>query len=398
MGRQVPFLDLASLHAELEAELTAAFHRVVRSGCYILSEEVEAFEQEFADYCAAKYCVGVGSGLDALHLILRAYGIGPRDQVIVPANTYIATWLAVSHTGACPVPVEPDPRTNNIDPVGIPAAITEHTKAVIAVHLFGQPADMDPIVAVARAHGLVVIEDAAQAHGARYKGRRVGTLGDAAAFSFYPAKNLGALGDGGAVVTNDAALADRVRVLRNYGSREKSVHEVKGFNSRLDPLQAAFLRVKLKYLEHWNAKRAAIAAQYTRRLAALSPPVGLPHVHPAAEPVWHQYVIRCSLRDHLKTHLAQCGIETMIHYPIPPHRQQAYEEISRATFPITTALAHTSLSLPIGTTSEAEVEHVVQAIGQWVTAWRAACVGCSQEAYLNDALPTSGHPDAVLQP
>ena len=373
MGRQVPFLDLASLHAGLEDELTAAFHRVLRSGRYILGEEVEAFEEEFAGYCGARYCVGVGSGLDALHLILRAYGIGPGDEVIVPANTYIATWLAVSHAGAVPVPVEPDPRTYNIDPAGIPGAVTERTRAVIAVHLFGQPADMDPIVEVARSHGLVVIEDAAQAHGARYKGRRVGSLGDAAAFSFYPAKNLGALGDGGAVVTGDAALADRVRVLRNYGSREKYVHEVKGFNSRLDPLQAAFLRVKLKHLDVWNAGRSAVAAAYTRELAPLSPPLVLPAVHPDAEPVWHQYVVRCADRDGLRAHLARCGIETMVHYPIPPHRQRAYGDLRGARLRVAEDLAATSLSLPVCIEPGGDVAYVVQSIRGWIEEAFRAC-------------------------
>jgi len=365
MGRQLPFLDLASLHAGLEDELTAAFHRVLRSGRYILSEEVEAFEEEFASYCGARYCVGVGSGLDALHLILRACGIGPGDEVIVPANTFIATWLAVSHAGAIPVPVEPDPRTYNIDPARIPGAITGRTKAIIAVHLFGQPADMDPIVEIARLHRLVVIEDAAQAHGAKYKGRRAGSLGDAAAFSFYPAKNLGALGDGGAVVTDDAALADRVRILRNYGSREKYVHEVKGFNSRLDPLQAALLRVKLKYLDLWNARRGAVAAAYTRGLAPLSPPLILPAVHPDAEPVWHQYVIRCAERDSLRTHLARCGIETLVHYPIPPHCQQAYRDRRGARLPAAEDLAATSLSLPICIEPGEDVSYVVQSIRRW---------------------------------
>ena len=242
MTDHIPFLDLRSAYMELKDELDGAYHRVMESGWYILGQEVDQFEKEFAAYCGAEHCIGVGNGLDALHLILRAYGIGPGDEVIVPSNTYIATWLAVSQAGATPVPVEPDERTYNIDPARIEAAITPRTRALLPVHLYGQPADLDPILDIARRHGLKVIEDAAQAHGARYKGKRIGGHGDAVAWSFYPGKNLGALGDGGAVTTNDRELAERLRVLRNYGSRIKYVNEVQGFNSRLDPLQAAFLR------------------------------------------------------------------------------------------------------------------------------------------------------------
>ena len=258
----VPFLDLRAAHAEVRDALDAAYRRVVGSGAYVLGAEVEAFEREFAAYCGVGHCVGVGNGLDALHLVLRAYGVGPGDEVVVPSNTFVATWLAATHAGATPVPVEPDPATYNLDPARLEAAITPRTRAIVAVHLYGQPADMDPVREVARRHGLPVVEDAAQAHGARYRGRRAGALGDAAAFSFYPGKNLGGLGDGGAVTTDDAALADRVRVLRNYGSREKYHNEVVGVNSRLDPLQAAFLRAKLPHLDAWNARRAAVAARY----------------------------------------------------------------------------------------------------------------------------------------
>ena len=236
-------------------DLDAAFQRVMESGWYILGHEVEAFEEEFAAYCEARHCIGVGNGLEALHLIMRAMDIGPGDEVIVPSNTYIATWLAVSYTGATPVPVEPDERTCNIDPTRIEAAVTSRTKAILAVHLYGQPADMDPIGEIAARHGLKVIEDAAQAHGARYKGRRTGSLGDAAGFSFYPGKNLGAMGDGGAITTSDGELAGRLRMLRNYGSRVKYVNEEVGFNSRLDELQAALLRVKLRMLDEWNTRR-----------------------------------------------------------------------------------------------------------------------------------------------
>lgn len=264
---KVPFLDFVGPYAELKAELDEAYFRFMQSAWYILGREVEAFEQEFASYCGVRHCVGVGNGLEALHLILRAYGIGPGDEVIVPSNTYIATWLAVSYAGAVPVPVEPDPRTYNLDPSQVEAAITARTKAVMPVHLYGQPADMDPIMAIARNRGLKVIEDNAQAQGARYKGRRTGALGDAAGNSFYPGKNLGAFGDAGAVTTDDADLADRVRTLRNYGSKRKYYNDCRGFNSRLDELQAALLRVKLKKLDEWNDRRRAVAAWYEAGLA-----------------------------------------------------------------------------------------------------------------------------------
>ena len=264
----IPFLDLRASYLELKTALDSAFQRVMASGWYILGEELKAFEAEFAEYCNVKYCVGVGNGLDALHLILRAMDIGQGDEVIVPSNTFIATWLAVSYAGATPVPVEPDEATYNIDPSKIEAAITEKTKAIMPVHLYGQPADMDPILKIAARHHLKVIEDAAQAHGARYKGKRTGSLGDAAGFSFYPGKNLGAFGDGGAVTTNDSTLAERVRRLSNYGSQVKYAHDVKGFNSRLDELQAALLRVKLRHLDAWNGRRRQIAAQYLRKLNA----------------------------------------------------------------------------------------------------------------------------------
>lgn len=343
----VPFLDLKSPHEELRAELRQVFERVLDSGWYILGNEVKQFENEFATYCEAEHCIGVGNGLDALHLILRAYGIGEDDEVIVPSNTYIATWLAASYAGATPVPVEPDTRTYNIDPVRIEAAITPRTKAIIAVHLYGQPADMDPINAIAKKHGLKVIEDAAQAHGARYKGRRVGTLGDAAGFSFYPGKNLGAIGDGGAVTTNDAELAEKVRVLGNYGSRIKYHNEVKGFNSRLDELQAAFLREKLKVLDVWNEKRKLIAADYLNRLDGAK--LGLPHVPVWADPVWHLFVVRSVQRDVFQAHLTVQGVGTMIHYPIPPHLQPAYVElgIKQGSMPIAEAIHREVLSLPI---------------------------------------------------
>jgi len=344
----IPFLDLKAPHVELQDALDTAYRRVMASGWYLLGREVEAFESEFAAFCGARHCIGVGNGLDALHLILRAMDIGAGDEVIVPSNTYIATWLAVSYAGATPVPVEPDEATFNIDPERIEAAITHRTKAILAVHLYGQPADMDPVSAVARKYGLRVIEDAAQAHGARYKGRRTGSLGDAAGFSFYPGKNLGAIGDGGAVVTNDDEIAARVRVLRNYGSQVKYYNEVKGYNSRLDELQAAFLRVKLACLDEWNARRAAIADVYRGALAAAG--LRLPHVPEWAQPAWHLFVVRVDERSHLTDNLDRQGIGWLIHYPLPPHLQEAYRELGLpvGAFPIAEQMAQEVVSLPMG--------------------------------------------------
>jgi dTDP-4-amino-4,6-dideoxygalactose transaminase len=344
---KVPFLDLRAQHAEIEQELEAAFRRVLRSGWYILGEEVTAFEREFAAYCGVKHCVGVGNGLEALHLILRAMGFGPGDEVIVPSNTYIATWLAVSQCGALPVPVEPDERTFNIDPACVEAAITVRTRAILPVHLYGQPADMDAINSLAKKHGLMVIEDAAQAHGARYRGRRVGALGDSAGFSFYPGKNLGALGDAGAVTTDDDALADKVRVLRNYGSRVKYQNETRGFNSRLDELHAALLRVKLARLDKWNESRRAKAATYLRELALTG--LRLPAFADWAEPVWHVFAVRSPHRDALQRHLAEAGIGTMIHYPVPPHLQPAYADLGlrEGALPVSERIHREIVSLPL---------------------------------------------------
>lgn len=355
---KVPFNDLVADHRELKEELEAAYSRVMQSGHYVLGPEVEAFEAEFAAYCGVKHCVGVGNGLEAITLILRAYGIGPGDSVIVPANTYIATWLAVTHTGAEPIPVEPDEASYNIDPRRVESSIKPSTRAILAVHLYGQPADMDALAQIARKHKLLLIEDAAQAHGANYKGRRSGSLGDAAAFSFYPTKNLGAIGDAGAVTTNDPALADRVRVLRNYGSRERNFNELPGFNSRLDELQAALLRVKLSRLDQWNSRRREIAQNYVRRLAAVRK-VALPQAASISEPVWHLFVIRSKRRDELQRYLQTEGIGTLIHYPIPPHRSGAYVNLAiaqRNLFPITDALAGELLSLPIW--AQMDVKHV----------------------------------------
>jgi dTDP-4-amino-4,6-dideoxygalactose transaminase len=344
----IPFLDLGAAYRELRPEIEAAVSRVLESGLYILGPEVEAFEAEWAAYCDAKHAVGLANGLDALNLALRALDIGPGDEVIVPSNTYIATWLAVTFVGATPVPVEPDVATHNIDPARIEAAITSRTRALLPVHLYGQPADMDPILDIARRHGLRVIEDAAQAHGARYKGKRIGVHGDIVCWSFYPGKNLGALGDAGAITTDDTALAERVALLRNYGSSQKYVNEEAGVNSRLDPIQAAVLRVKLGVLDEWTERRRAVATAYTKGLAKSG--LIVPHVPEWAEPVWHLYVVRTSDRDALQGRMTKAGIGTLIHYPIPPHMQAAYTnmEILPDAFPLARDLASEVLSLPMG--------------------------------------------------
>jgi dTDP-4-amino-4,6-dideoxygalactose transaminase len=345
---KIPFLDLGATYRELKVEIDEAIQRVLDSGCYVLGSEVDAFEMEWAQYCDANYAVGVGNGLDALILGLRALNIGQGDDVIVPSNTYIATWLAVSAVGANPVPVEPDLNTYNIDPKRIERAITSKTKLILPVHLYGQPADLDSIVSIARKYNLLILEDAAQAHGARYKGRRIGSYGDAVAWSFYPGKNLGAMGDGGAITTNDCKIADRVRLLRNYGSSEKYVNKVQGVNSRLDPIQAAILRTKLRHLDAWIKRRAAIAAIYSERLKNTQ--FVLPAVPEWVDPAWHLYVVKTKDRNLTQDRLANAGIGTLIHYPIPPHMQEAYANVqySADTFPIASKLAHKVLSLPIG--------------------------------------------------
>lgn len=343
----IPFLDLKAPYDELKIELDAAHQRVMNSGWYINAVEVESFEHEFASYCGAKHCIGVGNGLDALHLILRGYDIGLGDEVIVPAHTFIATWLAVSNCGATPVPVEPDGLFYNIDPTKIEAAITPRTKAIIPVHLYGQPADMDTITQIAKKYGLKVIEDAAQAHGASYRGKRVGSLGDAAGFSFYPGKNLGAYGDAGAVVTNDPELANKIRMLGNYGSTEKYHHEIQGVNSRLDELQAAYLRVKLSKLDEWNLRRAKVAAVYLSELSNILG-IALPKHNDWVEHVWHLFVVQHAQRDLLQTHLKNNGIQSAIHYPIPPMWSGAYKTTVRDSYDISNKMAVNLLSLPIG--------------------------------------------------
>lgn len=344
----IQFLDLGAAYRELKSEIDAAIARVLDSGWYILGPEVEAFEAEWAEYCEANHAVGVANGMDALTLALRALDVGAGDEVIVPSNTYIATWLAVSAVGAKPVPVEPDPTTYNIDPNRIEAAITSATKVILPVHLYGQPADLDPILALAKKYDLCVVEDAAQAHGARYKGRRIGAHGDIVCWSFYPGKNLGALGDAGAITTKHSDLADKVQVLRNYGSRVKYVNEAQGVNSRLDPVQAAVLRVKLKHLDAWTERRRAIAGHFTQGLQVSG--LILPHVPYWADPAWHLYVVRTSDRDTLQARLTEVGIGTLIHYPIPPHMQAAYAGLGIApdALPVARELAGEVLSLPMG--------------------------------------------------
>ena len=363
----IPFLDLAAATHELKAEIDTAIARVVDSGWYIGGPEVAAFEAEWAAYCGAGHCVGVGNGLDALHLALKAVGVGPGDEVIVASNGYIATQLAVTMAGATPVPVEADPATHNLDPARTEAAITPRTRAILPTHLYGQPADLDPILAIANQHGLVVIDDAAQAHGARYRGRKIGGQGTSlTCWSFYPSKNLGALGDAGAVTTDDPELADRVRRLGNYGSSIRYVNQELGVNSRLDPIHAAVLRVKLARLDEWNDRRRAIAAYYS---AALTDCDGLtlPHVPDWADTAWHLFVVQSERRDRLAARLEEAGVQTLIHYPIPPHRQQAYAAMGMAdgSLPIAERLAKRVLSLPIGPhLAMADAERVADAVGR----------------------------------
>ncbi|MBY0574141.1 MAG: DegT/DnrJ/EryC1/StrS family aminotransferase [Undibacterium sp.] len=362
--KTIPFLDLKKPHQDLREELTQAFHQVLDSGWFIHGQQCLEFEKEYAAYCGTKHCIGVGNGLEALHLILRAYGITAGDEVIVPSNTYIASWLAVSTTGATPVPVEPVAGTYNIDPTLIEASITSRTKAIMAVHLYGQVADMDAINALAKKYSLKVIEDAAQSQGATDKGRRAGTLGDAAGHSFYPGKNLGALGDAGAITTNDDALADKLRMLRNYGSQIKYKNEIKGYNSRLDELQAALLRVKLHKLDHWNDRRKVLAHQYLTGLKAITS-LTLPTVATGQNPVWHVFVVRHPQRDALQKHLQDAGIGTVIHYPIPPHLQTAYQELNygEGTFPISEAIHREIISLPLDPyMSDEEVQLVITTV------------------------------------
>jgi dTDP-4-amino-4,6-dideoxygalactose transaminase len=364
---KVPFLDLGAATRELRSEIGAAGQRVIDSGWYIGGSELAGFEAEYAVYCQADHCVGVGNGLDALTLALRAMHVGPGDEVIVAANGYIATLLAVSMTGATPVLVEPDPATHNLDAARVEAAITPRTRVILPTHLYGQPADLDALLAIARAHGLRLLEDGAQAHGSRYKDQRVGAHGDAVTWSFYPSKNLGALGDGGAVTTNDAALAKRIRTLGNYGSATRYVNDERGVNSRLDPLQAAVLRAKLPHLAEWNDRRRAIAGRYLAAFAGIG--IGLPQVPEWADPAWHLFVVTLPDRDAVQARLRAAGVETLIHYPIPPHRQQAYADLGlpAGSFPIAERLASQVLSLPIGPQMrDAQVDWVITAVREAV--------------------------------
>ncbi len=359
----IPLLDVGAAYRELKHEIDAAIQRVLDSGWYILGPEVEAFEVEWAAYCGARHAVGVANGLDALTLALRALEVGPGDEVIVPSNTYIATWLAVTAVGAKPVPVEPDPVTYTIGAERMAEAITPATKALLPVHLYGSPADLDPILSLATQYGLSVIEDAAQSHGARYKGRRIGGHGDAVCWSFYPGKNLGAFGDAGAVTSNDPEIADRIRILRNYGSRQKYVNEVPGVNSRLDPLQAAVLRVKLPHLDSWTDRRRQIADEYAKGLSEAN--VVLPHTPDWADPAWHLYVVRSTDRDRLESRLGDAGVGTLVHYPIPPHMQSAYQQLglNPDDLPFARALADEVLSLPMGPhLSPSDVSVVIDAV------------------------------------
>lgn len=343
----LPFNDLALANKSLEKEISRQFNDVVESGWFINGQYKMQFEQSFAEYCQAQFCIGVGNGLDALSLILNAYGIGVGDEVIVPANTFIATWLAVEKVGATIVPIDCDERTYNIDTSQIEAAITSSTKAIIVVHLYGQPAEMTTVNQLAKKYDLKVIEDAAQAHGAIYQKQRVGVLGDAAAFSFYPGKNLGALGDGGAVVTNDSKLAKQVSCLSNYGSHVKYEHELVGVNSRLDDIQAAFLQIKLQHLDAWNLQRQHLADYYFSALEHVEH-IQLPEQHNDAQSVWHLFVIQLSGRAQAQQQLSQLGIQTQVHYPIPPHLSKAFRgRFKPGNFPVTEALSERILSLPI---------------------------------------------------
>ena len=360
----VPFLDLRPAYDELQPEMDVAVQRVMKSGRYVLGPEVEAFEAEFSEFCSARHCIGVGSGLDALKLVLQAMGIGRDDEVIVPAFTFIATWLAVSAVGARPVAVDCGLDSANIDAEKIEAAVTSRTRAIMPVHLYGHPADMDAIRKIADRHSLRVIEDAAQAHGAMYRGEPAGHLADAAVFSFYPAKNLGACGDGGAVVTNSADIAMRVSKLRNYGSIEKYSHDLRGCNSRLDELQAAVLRVKLRHLSDWNARREKVAERYLEKLGDIEG-LDMPLPSDRVRPCWHLFVVRYPDRDGLRERLRYRNIETGIHYPVLPCASGAYANDSycAVSYPVAQRLSRTVLSLPIGPhVTEKDVENIISAV------------------------------------
>lgn len=363
---KVPFVSFTTMEKELDKEIRSAFERVYASSWYIKGKEDEEFEKEFAEFCHSKFCVGTGNGLDAIVLPLKALNITSGDEVIVPSNTYIATALAVTYVGATPIFVEPDIRTYNIDPLKIEEKITERTKAIIPVHLYGQPCDMDPIMEIAKKYKLHVVEDCAQAHGATYKGKVIGSFGDAAAFSFYPGKNLGALGDGGATVTNNEEISLKVRALGNYGSDYKYHHIYKGNNSRLDEMQAAFLRAKLPHLNRMNNERKRIANRYINEIK--NPNIVLPYVLEECDSVWHVFAIRCNRRDELSKYLNDNGISTNIHYPIPMHKQKAYEDLNipSGALPIAEEISETQLSIPMyyGMTEE-QIDFVINKINEF---------------------------------
>ncbi|SHJ60533.1 DegT/DnrJ/EryC1/StrS family aminotransferase [Pseudobutyrivibrio xylanivorans] len=363
---KIPFVSFIPIEKELDKDLREAFERVYTRSWYIEGVEDEAFEKAFAGYCGVDYCVGVGNGLDALMLALKALGIGEGDEVIVPSNTYIATALAVTYVGATPVFVDPDVNTFNINPTKIEEVITTNTKAIMPVHLYGQPCDMDPIAEIANNHNLYIIEDCAQAHGAKYKGQLIGTFGNAAGFSFYPGKNLGALGDAGATITNDKDIAEKIRALGNYGSDYKYHHIYKGNNSRLDEMQASFLLAKLPHLNRMNEERRRIAKKYLEGIKNSN--VILPFVPEYAEPVWHIFGIRCDRRDELEKYLNDAGVGTNKHYPIPMHLQECYKDLGykEGDFPIAEEISKTELSLPMyyGMTDE-EIDYVIDVINSW---------------------------------
>lgn len=361
---KIPFLDIEKIYLELKDEIDDAINKVAKSGWYILGEEVKAFEKEFSKYCGTKYCVGISNGLDALHLTLRAWGIGDGDEVIVPGHTFIATWLAVTHVGAKPVPVDVDVRSFNIAINEIENKITSKTKAIIPVHLYGQVANMNAINKLAEQYGIKVLEDAAQAHGAVYGDKRTGNLGDAAAFSFYPSKNLGAFGDGGAITTNDKNLYDKVTTLRNYGSRKKYVNDTIGYNNRLDEMQAAILRVKLKHINDHNENRRLIAKKYLDGIN--NDAIELPHWSTLDDHVFHLFVIKTNNRVELINWLKENEIDTLIHYPIPPHKQKAYIDMDNNNLPFTEMLCSKVLSIPLYTSlANHEVNRIIDSINNF---------------------------------
>lgn len=365
----IPFFSFSGMHSEIRREMLEAFERFYDSNWYILGKEVKAFEEEYAEYSGAGHCIGVANGLDALHIALQTLGVSAGDEVIVPSNTYIATWLAVSYVGAKIVPVEPDPFTYNLDPARLEEAITPNTRVIMPVHLYGQACEMDRIMAIAEKYNIAVVEDNAQAQGAEFRGVKTGTFGAVNGVSFYPGKNLGALGDAGAITTDSEELAEQSRVIRNYGSQKKYYNERIGVNSRLDECQAALLRIKLKYLDEWNARRAEIATHYLRFLNDIEE-IQVPTLAEGAGSVWHQFIILSSKRDELMDYLRDQGIGTLIHYPIPPHLQEAYQHLGfkKGDFPIAEKISGSALSLPIYPgLGEEEIQYICRSLRNYFT-------------------------------